>query len=235
MTKTVEDCAIAYRVMAGLDAEWESKEDDDLPLKGLRIGMPIAYFWQVLDPEVERTASRAVALAKELGAEVREVVLPEMDALMDAARVILSAEAASELGRYGANLQDFGNDVRLLLEKGREVTAKAYLDAQRTRQRLKRQLASAWSNVDCLITPTTPTTAFRIDQTEMMFGGQMQDVRAVTTRLTRPFNALGWPALSLPCGFTDAKMPVGLQLVGAMGDEEMLFRVGSALEEVGVS
>jgi aspartyl-tRNA(Asn)/glutamyl-tRNA(Gln) amidotransferase subunit A len=91
----------------------------------------------------------------------------------------------------------------------------------------------AWSEVDCLIVPTTPTTAPRIGETVLRIAGRDEEVRVATTRLVRGFNALGLPALSMPCGLGNG-MPIGLQIIGPEFEEAMILKVGAALEDAGV-
>jgi aspartyl-tRNA(Asn)/glutamyl-tRNA(Gln) amidotransferase subunit A len=170
-----------------------------------------------------------------LGARMMEVHLPDMDALNSIGRQILFAEAASIWKRY---LDDprfgkgaFGEDVFAALERGCLVTATEYLDAQRQRRALARKLAKLWTQIDCLLAPCTPTTAPRIGEAVIRIAGVEEDVRIGSTRLVRPFNVLGWPALAMPCGFSDAGMPIGLQLVAAPNREETLFCGAAALED----
>ena len=89
-----------------------------------------------------------------------------------------------------------------LLDQGRMVPATDYLQAQRVRARMQKEFAAVWKEVDCLVAPTTPNTSFRVGETTVKLGGREEDVRVATTRLVRPFNVLGLPALSMPCGLS---------------------------------
>jgi aspartyl-tRNA(Asn)/glutamyl-tRNA(Gln) amidotransferase subunit A len=141
---------------------------------------------------------------------------------MEVARVTLLCELAETIGQHSPREQDYGADVWALIEQGREFSAVDYLNAQTARQALSQDFARLWTDLDCLMMPTTPIVAFPIDAKE--------DHRPETTRLTRPFNLLGWPALSLPCGFSAEGLPIGVQLVAAPGGEDVLFRAGAAIE-----
>ncbi len=88
-----------------------------------------------------------------------------------------------------------------------------------------------WSSVDCVLTPCTPTAAPKIGQTTMEVGGVSDDVRLATTRMMRGINVLGIPSLAMPCGFSGSKLPLGMQLLGAPKNEDMLLRIGAALED----
>lgn len=232
MARTVRDVAVVFSAMGGESARPDHPDIAPPNISNLRIGVPENFFFDRLAPEVRASIRHAVQTVAALGAQVREVRVPEMEELNSIGRLILSAEAASIWKRQLAlRPQDFGEDVRAALEKGCTVTAADYLDAQRRRQTLSRRLAGIWENIDCLLTPVTPTTAPRIGQTVIQIGGVEEDVRVGSTRLVRPFNVLGWPALAMPCGFSDAGLPIGLQLVAAPHGEAKLFRAGAALED----
>jgi len=208
MTQTVADAVLAFEAMGGRVPERHGP---------VRVGVPRDYFFDGLDDEVRKAVERA---ASRVGA--REVLLPDMEPLMEIARVTLLSEAAAALGKYAKNPKDFGADVWALLEKGRMVTAAEYLDAQRRRKKVAREFARIWKDCDCLLTPATPFPAFPIKHAA--------DLRPMATRLTRPFNLLGWPALAMPCGVTKRGLPIGLQLVAAPGREDVVFEVGERLE-----
>ncbi len=168
-------------------------------------------------------ARGAVQVIAALGAKVREVRVPDVGPLMEIARVMLLCEAAAGLGRHSSREKDFGADVWALMEQGRDFSAVQYLEAQTRRTELAEEFGEIWADLDCLMMPTTPNVAFPIQAKE--------DHRPETTRLTRPFNLLGWPAISLPCGASKEELPIGVQLVAANGREDVLFRAAGALEE----
>jgi len=227
IARTVRDVAAVFQAMGG-----ESGVPGRAGVAGLRIGIPENFFFDRLAPEVTASIRHAVQTMAALGAQVREVHLSGMEELNTLGRLILSAEAASLWKKQLASRpQDFGDDVRAALEKGCTVSAADYLEAQRRRRVLSRKLAALWNEIDCLLTPVTPTTAPRIGEAAIRIGGVEEDVRVGSTRLVRPFNVLGWPALAMPCGFSDTGLPIGLQLVAAPGNEAVLFRAGSALED----
>jgi len=141
------------------------------------------------------------------------------------------AEASSLFARYLDRRRDFGPDVLALVEQGRLIPAIDYLNAQRVRTVLARDFSKIWKNLDCLMTPATPMTAPKIGEMSVGFGSFTEDVRSAATRLTRPFNVLGWPALALPSGFSSAGLPIGLQLVAPPQQEDTLLQAGAALED----
>jgi len=210
MARSVGDVALAFEAMGG-------RVEERAP-GPLRIGVPLHYFFDGLNKEVR---SAVEAAASQIGG--REVTLPDVEPLMEIARLTLLSEAAAVLRRYAKDPKDFGVDVWALIEKGRAVTAAEYLDAQRRRKKVAREFARIWKECDCLLTPATPFPAFPIEHDA--------DLRPAATRLTRPFNLLGWPALAIPCGLTKAGLPIGLQLVAAAGREDVLFEIGERLSQ----
>jgi aspartyl-tRNA(Asn)/glutamyl-tRNA(Gln) amidotransferase subunit A len=154
-----------------------------------------------------------------------------MDALNAAARTIQLPEALAVWKAYLGHREDFGADVLALLDQGREVRAVDYLDAQRQRRRMRAEFAKLWDRVDCIFTPATPMPAPKIGQQEVRIDGATEEVRTAATRLTRGMNALGLPALSMPCGFTKSGLPIGLQIIAAARAEDTLLRVAAAMED----
>jgi aspartyl-tRNA(Asn)/glutamyl-tRNA(Gln) amidotransferase subunit A len=226
MTKTVRDCAVAFHAMGGPPVGLASTE-----IRGLRIGLPVNYFFERLDLEVSESVRTAVQTAAALGARIVDIKVPDIDAINVVARVLLLAEATSVHREHFNRRGDIGADVLTLLDQGRLIRGSDYVDAQRLRRIYCREFAKLWSEVDCIFTPTTPTAAPKIGQTTMKVGAVDEDVRLATTRLMRAVNVLGIPALSIPCGFTKAGLPIGLQILGAPRAEEMILRVGAAIED----
>ena len=174
----------------------------------------------------------AIDRAASLGAKIVPVRVPDIAALNAVSRVILLAEASALMEPYLDRRGDFGADVLALLDQGRLVPATDYINAQRLRRVMQREFAKVWSTAACILTPTTPITAPRIGETTVPIGGQTEDARLASTRFVRGINVLGLPALSVPCGEGENRMPVGLQIIGKAFDEALVLRVGAALETV---
>jgi aspartyl-tRNA(Asn)/glutamyl-tRNA(Gln) amidotransferase subunit A len=229
LTRTVRDAAIAFQAMALAPTGYVPAAGIDL--NGLRVGWPKNFFFDQLDPEVRASALAALQTAAAMEARVIEVTVPDMEELRQAAVTCLLVEAAAQLRSYFTQRADFGADVLALLDQGRSVPAIDYLAAQRTRRRIGRQFAKLWESVDCIFTPTTPITAPLIGQQQVEFQGVAEDVRAAATRFTRPFNALGNPAISIPCGFSQDKLPMGLQIIAAHGQDDLVLFAAAAMED----
>lgn len=221
MAANVRDTAIASKTRA----------PESAGLSGLRIGVPENFFFDRLAPEITASIRHAVQTVAGLGAQVDEVTLPDAEALNTVGRLIQLAEASTVWRRYRDRREDFGSDVFGLLQQGLLIPAADYLDAQRVRRMLAQEFAKIWSSLDCLLAPVTAVTAPRIGEMAVKINGSDEDVRMASTRLTRPFNVLGWPALAMPCGFSRTGLPIGLQLIAPPHREDTLFRAGAALED----
>ncbi len=239
LTMTVRDTAVTMDAIAGHDPRdpntsarpVESYLPSDNPsLAGVRIGWPVNFYFDSLDSEVRRSVENARTIAESLGASVIEVRVPDIAALNTISRVILMSEASAVLERYMTDRSKFGADVLALLDQGRLLLATDYVNAQRARRVMQEEFRQVFERVDCLFTPASPIPAPRIDQKSVMIDGVEEDVRLAATRFVRGINALGLPALSLPCGRSAAGLPIGIQIVGRGFAEKFLLQVGAALE-----
>jgi aspartyl-tRNA(Asn)/glutamyl-tRNA(Gln) amidotransferase subunit A len=229
IARTVRDCAIAFQSMTNAPTGYVPPAD--VQIQGLRIGLPVNFYFEKIEVEVGLAVRTAVQTAAAIGAHIIEVRVPDMKALNAVARTIQLPEALTAWKRYLGRPQDFGADVLALLEQGRDVRAADYIDAQRERRRVGAQFAELWSQVDCIFTPTTPMNAPKIGQKEVLLGGAREEVRSAATRLTRGMNALGLPAISIPCGFSKSGLPIGLQVIAPALSEDVLLRVAAAIED----
>jgi aspartyl-tRNA(Asn)/glutamyl-tRNA(Gln) amidotransferase subunit A len=243
LTRSVRDAALVLNAIAGHDRRDDASSprptvdyvpEEGCSIRGLRIGFPENFFFDRLDPDVESAVRGAIARAESLGAVIKPLQVPDVAALNAVARVILLSEASAVMEPYLENRGHFGADVLALLDQGRLVAATDYVQAQRLRRRFLGEFNRLWKQVDCLFCPTTPNTAPRIGDTTVRLGGRDEDVRLATTRLVRGINALGYPALSIPCGLSGDGIPIGLQIVGQPFEEATVLRIGAALEDGGV-
>jgi aspartyl-tRNA(Asn)/glutamyl-tRNA(Gln) amidotransferase subunit A len=203
----------------------------DVSLDGLRVGCPENFFFDAIDAEVESAVRRAVVLAGELGATVVPVRVPDIAAINVLGRLILLAEASAVMEPYLSDRTRFGTDVLALLDQGRLIPATDYVQAQRLRRLAQQEFASLWKTVDCLMMPATAMPAPRIGETKVPLGDGEEDVRVAATRLVRPMNVLGLPALSMPCGRSRSGLPIGVQIAGPPFQEKRILRLGAALED----
>jgi aspartyl-tRNA(Asn)/glutamyl-tRNA(Gln) amidotransferase subunit A len=229
LARTVRDAGLAFSVLATHSSGYIPPAHADL--SGMRIGVPDNFFVENIAPDVMLAFRAAVQTAAALGAHVTEVRLPDAGALNVIGRVVQLAEASGLLAGYLNRRDEFGADVLALVEQGRLIPATDYVNAQRARRLLTRDFSKIWMNLDCLMTPATPMTAPKIGEMSVVFGSLTEDVRSAATRLVRPFNVLGWPALVLPCAFSAEGLPIGLQLIAPPKQEDTLLQAGAALED----
>lgn len=224
----VEDLALVYAAIADFEAEprWR------LLLDGIALGVPTDFYWQNLAPDVEAAARDALRVFESLGAELEPVEVPDIETFNDLHRLILLAEATSvHRSRLAERREDFGEDVRALLEQGLSVLATDYLEAQRARRAFRRDFGAAFERVDALLAPAVPVQTAGIGELEIRVQGKLENVRLATTRNIRALNLTALPVLSVPCGFQADGLPVGLQIVGPEGAERKILKIGRAYEK----
>lgn len=229
LTRTVRDAAIAFQAMVDDPTDYVPPADSDMT--GVRIGLPENFFMERVDPEVEASVRAAFETAARIGGRVVKVTVPDMEALRSAAGTCLLVEAASALRPFLDRRADFSADVLPKLDQGKAIPAIDYIEAQRVRRRIGRQFARLFDKVDCIFTPATPMTAPKIGQTTLEIRGVAEEVRNAATRFTRGMNALGLPAISIPCGFDRSGLPIGLQIIAAARQEDRLLHAAAAMED----
>ncbi|MGD0281247.1 MAG: Asp-tRNA(Asn)/Glu-tRNA(Gln) amidotransferase subunit GatA [Dissulfurispiraceae bacterium] len=259
ITKNVTDAAIMMNVIGGHDSGDSTSAQVDMPdfamalgqdIKGLKVGIPKEYFVEGMDKEVEDAVRTAIKKLESLGAIAVEVSLPHTGYAIATYYILATSEASSNLARYdgvkygfragGKDLLDmymntraqgFGPEVKRRIMLGTYALSAGYYDAyykkgQQARTLIKQDFDNAFKHVDVIITPTSPSAAFRIgekatDPLQMY----LSDIFTIS------INLAGVPALSMPCGFTNAGLPVGLQIIGRHFDEESIFKVAYAYEQ----
>jgi aspartyl-tRNA(Asn)/glutamyl-tRNA(Gln) amidotransferase subunit A len=260
LTRDVRDCALLLQAIAGHDPLDSTSVNTPVPdysaglrpgLKGVRIGLPREYFIAGLDHDVRQAVEQAVATCRELGAEIIEVSLPHTEFAVACYYLIATAEASSNLARYdgvrfgqraagAGNLLDmfmqsraegFGSEVKRRIMLGTYALSSGYYDAyylkaQKVRTLIRQDFLAAFEQVDVLLTPVAPTPAFRLgEKTADPLQMYLSDI------FTIPVNLAGTCALSLPCGFSAAGLPIGLQLIGKPFAEAELLHAAYAYEQ----
>jgi aspartyl-tRNA(Asn)/glutamyl-tRNA(Gln) amidotransferase subunit A len=202
-----------------------------------RLGLPKEFFLDVLSDDVRIAFDEAVRALQKHGAKVKAVSIPLLNETEEAGNQIAWAEAThyhQQSGWFPARSADYGEDVRTRLEMGTKVSATAYLQAMELRDKFIQQFhqAMADAEVDALVVPTTPIAAPLLGEESTPIGKTNHPTRALLLRLNRPANLAGIPAVSVPCGFTSAGLPVGLQLIGAVSDELLLLRIAQIAQRI---
>ena len=237
MTRTVWDAAAMLQAIAGRDPKDATTSAAPVPdyasslgegIEGLTIGVPRHYFFDPnpdVNPEVVAVVEKGLGALQELGANLEEVTVPNLEYARAVNAIIMAGEAyAFHEKNLKARPDDFGEAVRARFRIGALLSASDYVQAQRCRQLVKRGFAEAMGKVDLLVTPTTAYPAPRFESYDAAF-----TLRGPS--FTAPFNVTGLPAISIPCGFTETGLPVGMQLVGKPFDEPTVLRAAHAYEQ----
>jgi len=209
----------------------EIERAGDLPLKGMAIGVPVNFFFDKVDLEIERLVRNAIGTLGELGAEIREIELPGLDDVSRLTGTIMSPEATYyHRENLASRPDDYQPDVRARLEGGARISAVDYFAAIKDRDKMNECLASILHDIDVVATPTVPVAAYPIGSTKVMTRGREEPARDMLTRHTRLGNLTGGPALTVPCGLTTEGLPCGLQLMGKPLDDIGVLKAGYAYE-----
>lgn len=257
--RTVEDAAILLSAIAGHDPKDSTSLKVEIPdytqflkpdLKGIKVGVIKETFGEGLNSVVGDTVNKAIAQLKSLGAEIIEVTCPRFRYGVPAYYVIAPSEASANLARYDAvkygirehadklismytktRATGFGKEVKRRIMIGTYTLSAGYYDAyylkaQKVRTLIKQDFENAFERVDVLISPTSPTTAFKAgEKTEDPLSMYLLDL------MTIPVNLAGLPGMNVPCGFDAEGLPIGMQLIGNVLREDVLFQVAHAYEQ----
>lgn len=258
--RCVKDAAILLEAVAGHDPKDSTSVDCEIPdyasnisleaFKGAKIGIPKEYFGAGIDPEVKAIVEKAIADCASQGAEIVEISLPHTDLAIPVYYIIATAEASSNLARYDgvrytrrspdttdaidiyykSRAEGFGEEVKRRIILGSYVLSSGYYDAyylraQKVRTLIRRDFEAAFEKVDVIMTPASPTTAFKIgEKTSDPLSMYLSDICTINVNLA------GLPGISVPCGFSDAGLPVGLQMIGKAFDERNLLSFAASYE-----
>jgi aspartyl-tRNA(Asn)/glutamyl-tRNA(Gln) amidotransferase subunit A len=259
LTKDVRDSALLLQAIAGHDPADSTAAQQIVPnyadcltgdVKNLRVGVPKEYFVEGMQPEVEQAVRNGIRELEKNGAMIVEISLPHTEYAVAVYYIVATAEASSNLARYDgmrfghrANAKDltdtymisrdegFGAEVKRRIMLGTYVLSAGYYDAyylkaQRVRTLIKKDFTEAFKSCDVIVTPTAPTTAFKIgEKTQDPLQMYLSDIYTIS------INLAGLPALSLPCGFDNQGMPIGLQIIGNHFDESSILRTAYAYEQ----
>jgi aspartyl-tRNA(Asn)/glutamyl-tRNA(Gln) amidotransferase subunit A len=243
LAHTAEDVALTMNVLAGHDPRDPYSADRaavdhtaglEAGIRGLRIGVPREYVWDVIDPEVETAVRAAIDKLGELGAVVTEVSIPELEWAPAVGATLTPVESASYHDsriRRDGHLYDQGT--RRRIETGFFIPAPTYMQAQRVRAMIGRKLASVFREVDLLATATmiVPAPPQALANDTLDIGGTTMPTNAAMIRLTQIFNVNGLPAISVPCGFSSDGLPLALQLVARPFEDALVLRTAHAYQQ----
>ena len=241
MVRTVEDAALSMNAIAGYDPNDVASARVEIPdyttaltgdVRGLRIGVVKEYFEAPLDPEVDRSVRDAIGVLESMGAVVTEVSFPMFnDSQAISGAILMSEAAAYHRDLLASDGEKLYPPVRVRLEAGLFVSAADYLRAQQARSLFDRQARELLEHVDLLAGPTEPVTAPLLLAERVQAGEREVGTTGALTQYTRPYNLTGFPAISVPCGFSEAGLPMALQLAGRPFDELTVLRAAHAYEQ----
>lgn len=241
MTRTVEDNARMLNVMAGYDpldhgsadvGTVDYTADLNRGVDSIRIGVVPDYFFYHLQAPVHDRVREALSTLERVGASVVDVKIGNIHGNISAQLTIESAEPSAYHQRWlRERADDYGHDVRVLLEVGELLLATHYIQAQRYRNVLRAEFLDAFKDVDVFICPTLPFTATPVgDMSVVIKEGQPEDMLSAIMQFTGVPSLTGLPSLNVPCGFDDDGLPVGMQIIGRPFAEATLYRVGAAFQ-----
>jgi aspartyl-tRNA(Asn)/glutamyl-tRNA(Gln) amidotransferase subunit A len=242
LARTVEDCALLLGLMAGADPEDPTASTAAVPdymaattgpIKGMKIGVPTAFYVDDLDADVARILDDTIAVLKREGAHVVPVDLPDQRQLAAACQLVIAVEAAAFHKRWLIERpQDYGPQVLMRLQNGLAIPGVSYLEAMRWRGPALAAHVAATADVDAVIAPVAPVAAPTIAESDVGNSPDAESVIQRLTRFTRPINYLGLPSLAVPAGFTAKGLPVAMQLIGRSFDEATLLKIGAAFQRL---
>jgi len=241
ITRHVEDNALILNALAGHDprdfysVDLPSEDftrDLRLGVRGTVIGIPRDFYFEHVEEGIEARVREVAEVFRSLGAEVREVAIPNAWETLKAQRLTLASEAyAVHEERLKTEPERFDDQGLERLLNGEKLEAYRYANAQQRKLRSREEFADVLESVDVILTPTVPIPATEIGQRQTNIHGYEEAVYSALTRLTGPTNMNGLPSLSIPCGVTTTGLPAGAQLIGRPLDEATLYRFGHAYEE----
>lgn len=240
LAQTAQDCAAILQMIAGPDAADPTASHAPVPdcaaacaapVKGLRLGVPGAFYLDDLDPATARAFEAALATFRGEGVEIVPVSLPDQATLSAAGQILLACEAASFHRRWLRERPgDYGDQVRARLENGLAIPAVTYLEALRWRGPALVEHLAAVADVDAFLAPVSAKASPTILDSDVGGAPGAEAVIQTITRLMRPVNYLGLPALVVPAGFGTAGLPIGLQIVGRPFEEDRILRLGAGFQ-----
>ncbi|MGA9039410.1 MAG: amidase [Terriglobales bacterium] len=235
ITRTVADAAILLQTIADPTAKDEAGNTMNIPdyasslgekLSPLKVGVPRSFFYEDLDPEVASAVDQALSVLKTLTAEMREISLT-----VDADRRLQMAESYSVHAEFVARSPELYQPETLRrIRSGENISQSQVLESRAKLEQARREIKRAFEKVDVLVTPTTPIPAPILAKLEQQ-PAQLRPTELLLLRNTRPFNVWGIPAISIPCGFTRAGLPIGLQISASHWGEATVLQLAYAYEQ----
>ena len=241
LARSAEDAAIALNVLAGYDPDdlgsvrseaIDYTMDLNVGIRGLRVGVPKEYIWEVMDLEVETAFGKAMADLEELGATVEEISIPELEWVPAMSIAITTVEAATIYGELARTRgDDLDQAVLRRIQSGLFISGERYAHALRARVLFTRRINAAFKSVDLIATPTVSAPAPLQGADRMKVGSVSTNVREALLRNTRIFNASRLPTIAMPIGFSADGLPLSMQIAAPAFQDALTLRVGHAYQQ----
>jgi aspartyl-tRNA(Asn)/glutamyl-tRNA(Gln) amidotransferase subunit A len=240
MTRTARDAALMLHAIAGYDPDDTNSADTPVPdyapgLEGktssLRIGVPRAYFYEGLQPEIQAAMDTALSVLGKLTSSQHEIEILAANDMALTALLIQKAEAYAYHREFVTKSPDLYQPETLKrIRAGAEISSAEYIDARRQLDRYRRSASKIFDAVDLVVTATMPVPPLTISEL-LADPDHLRAKEVLSSPNTRPFNLLGLPAVSIPCGFTGKGLPIGMQIIGRPDDEATVLRLARAYEQ----
>jgi aspartyl-tRNA(Asn)/glutamyl-tRNA(Gln) amidotransferase subunit A len=224
LTRRVTDAVVVLHAISGAPSNYMTEVQQGP--RTVRVGVPREFFYEDVDPEISAAAEAALAVVAEMTIDISEITLE-----VSTDRTLQLAESYEYHQRWSEESPDSYNPETLRrIRAGAKVTAEQYRSAKQDLMRERERIKSVFKKIDVLITPTVPVPPPRIADLEQ-HPDRLRPAELVILRNTRPFNVWGVPAISVPCGFTQTGMPIGLQIAAGPGREDVVFSLAHAYEQ----
>ncbi len=245
LTRSVYDTAITMDAITGYDSKdpcierykgkntsFAKKLKNIDNMKDFTIGIPSNFYFDKVDYEVEKLVKNALADFKQLGAKIKYIEIPYLDTVPAVSTTIMFSEAAFyHKDRLAIHPGEYKQAVKERLEQGMKYSALDYISALKDREKIFHAWDKAIQQLDAVVTPTLPITAYKIGSKTVITRGKEEPAREMCVRHTRFANTIGCPALSVPCGFTSDGLPAGIMIMGRKYDDLTVLKIGYAYEK----
>jgi aspartyl-tRNA(Asn)/glutamyl-tRNA(Gln) amidotransferase subunit A len=240
MTRTAMDAALMLGVIAGYDPADPNSTNTSVPdyaaglqakSSSLRIGIPRVHFYEGLHPEIQTAMNTALSVLGKLTSSQHEIEIQAANDMAVTALLIQKAEAYAYHRQYLTKYSDLYQPETLKrIRGGADIMGADYIDARRRLDQYRRSISKVFETVDLMVTATTPVPPLTISEL-LADPDHLRAKEVLSSPNTRPFNVLGLPAVSVPCGFTSKGLPIGLQVIGRTGDEATVLRLAHTYEQ----
>ncbi len=227
IAKNTADLALVMKAMTDISYSY-----DNASLKGWKIGVPVNYFTERMEPKISEVYKDTLNKLEKLGASLIEVEIPHVEEASSITFTLAVAEAGYvHKEKIARELEKYGDDVKAVMESSSSIRAIDYISALRRKEQITADFNRLFNEIDLIVTPTLPALPKPIGEEVVQINGEPEQLFNCLIRYTSYFNLTGHPAISIPAGLTDEKLPVGVQFVGEKLNEQRLISAAAAFEK----